>query len=92
MNDNDPTNFKDYPKSIAEIRSEQADDSALHAPRDALIAVLRMIDSGEENVDALVVCYRHWVDGKARARFMQATPDGLVTLGLLQTIAFQMQD
>jgi len=81
--------FKDYPKSIGEVRSEGTRNSEDWTPRECLISVLRAIDDGEK-IDALVVCYRHYVGGKAHARFLQSTKDGLVTLGLMSTAAVHM--
>lgn len=39
--------FKDHPPSIAEIKSDKSQNGSDWTPRDALIALLRDIDSGK---------------------------------------------
>lgn len=83
--------FSKTPVSLAELRSERAEDGALWKPRDALIALLRRIDSGED-VDALVVCWRTKHEGgRYTGHFYQAMQDPYVTMGLLGMTAFKMQ-
>jgi hypothetical protein len=53
---------------------------------------LRDIDSGKCNPDLLVVAYSEVVDGKRMGHFWQATPCGLLSLGLMQSTIFKMQD
>lgn len=50
-------NFSDAPKSLNEARADKEENAALWKPRDALIAMLREIDSGNKNVDKIVICY-----------------------------------
>lgn len=83
-------NFADHPESVGELRSNRDCDAAKWKPRDVLVSLLRDIDSGKADIDALIVCYRQHVDEKARGRFLQSTPDGLVTLGLLSATAHQI--
>lgn len=40
-------NFKDHPPTIGEIRSQKNERAEQWSPRDALINILRLIDSGE---------------------------------------------
>jgi hypothetical protein len=81
-------NFSEYPPSIGERRADKAHDAALWSPRDALVALLRDIDKGVVNPDALVVVYR-WKgdDGDLRSGFYAATSDVHVTIGLLSEAA-----
>lgn len=46
--------------TIAELRSDRTDDARLWAPRDALIEVLRLIDSGEIDPDCLLIRWAGW--------------------------------
>jgi hypothetical protein len=78
--------------SLGEARSTRSGDSADWKPRDVLDRVLRMIDSGEIDPDALVVAWSERRDGKRHGRFYQATPDPLISLGLLQATIFKMQE
>ena len=51
-------NYSKEPFSIAELRSEKEGDAKLWTVRDALISLLRDIDSGEINPNAIVMFYR----------------------------------
>ena len=83
------TDFRDHPPTIGELRSDKTSDASKWTPRDCLITLLREIDNGAD-IDALVISYRQTEDGKQRGRYYQATPDGLVTLGLLSSTARQI--
>ena len=48
-------NFADYPVSITEKRADDEDNGRLLTPRDAVISVLRQIDSGEMTPDGIVI-------------------------------------
>ena len=50
--------FKNHPKSVAEIRATKANDGRLWSPRDALISMLRDLDSGVCVPEAVAICYR----------------------------------
>lgn len=84
--------FKDYPKSITEIKSDRSNKASDWTPRDALIDVLRMIDSGEVKPTSLIVCYREASeeDGVAKPGFRVASPDPLLTLGMLSYITHRI--
>jgi hypothetical protein len=84
--------FAEHPVSINEVKSERSGDSADWTPRDVLVKVLRMIDSGEISPDVLVVAYGQHVEGKRTGHFWQSTPDGMLSLGLMQSTIFKMQD
>lgn len=79
------TNFANHPRSIAEIKAEQAADGKLWTPRDALIDTLRRIDAGEISPDALAIVWRQPCDDDTdTTHFAQATPNGHTFLGLLE--------
>lgn len=86
-----PPDFSDHPISLAEARSEREGDASIWTPRDALINLLRDIDSGVTNPDALVCVYRFVDDnGDLCSRFVQAGPDVHVSLGLLERGKFSI--
>jgi len=89
---NDSENFAEHPISLGEVKSERNGDGAEWTPRDVLVKTLRMIDSGEISPEVLVVSYSTKVEGKRTGRFWQSTPDGLLSLGLMQATIFEMQD
>lgn len=76
--------FKNYPKSVTEIKSDKSNKASDWMPRDVLIDMLRMIDSGEATPSVLIVCYRD-KDGDeiTKPGFSVASPDPLATLGVL---------
>ena len=83
--------FSNHPPTVSELRAERSEDGALWKPRDALIALLRRIDNGED-VDALVVCWRTRHEGQRdTGHFYQAMQDPFVTLGLLANTIYKMQ-
>ena len=84
--------FKNYPKSITELKSDRSNKASDWTPRDALIDVLRMIDSGEIAPSTLIVCYRDRNDNDdiAMPGFRVASPDPLLTLGMLSHIAYRI--
>jgi hypothetical protein len=77
-----PDNFADHPKTIGELRSDRTDSCGDWTPRDALIAVLRLIDNGMK-CDALVVSYCEQDDGKDIPRYRMAASDARIAVGLL---------
>ena len=49
--------YKDYPRSITELKGEKDHDSRTWTPRDALINTLRDLDSGELEADHIMILY-----------------------------------
>lgn len=82
--------FSKYPKSVGEARSEASERASDWTPREALISMLRDIDSGKVKTDALVICFRR-PDGQ-KPGFVIASPDPLVTLGLLERTKFRIHE
>ena len=56
-------NFADAPISITEARADKERDARRAKARDALIYVVRRIDSGDMTVDCAVIFYRESIDG-----------------------------
>lgn len=84
------TDFKDHPVSITERKSDLADENSgtLWTPRDALIRMLRQIDNGEIEPDALIICYR---DVKANEiSFKQSSPSLYLTMGIMEAVKILM--
>lgn len=87
-----PESFANHPPSVTEIRSQKTDQSNAWTPRDALIDLLRAIDSGEMEVTALVVSVAvNLSDGVGHA-YRVAAPDQFTALGLLARASFRIQD
>jgi hypothetical protein len=86
------TDFSDHPFSLAETKAERDLDGKAWTPRDVLLKLLRDIDSGKCNPDLLVVAYSEVVDGERMGHFWQATPCGMLSLGLMQSTIFKMQE
>ena len=75
--------FKDYPQTIGEIRSNKSDSAADWSPRDALIDMLRRIDSGV-NIPSLVISfYVIHEDNEATTHYVASTKQRNEALGLL---------
>lgn len=85
-------NFANHPKSVGELKAERDEDSRTWAPRDALISLLREIDSGLTTPTDLVICYieRDPEDGGTKSRYLNATSDLPTALGLLNRIQFRL--
>lgn len=93
------TDFKDHPVSLGEIKSDRTGDGSQWTPRDVLVKMLRDIDSGVARPDVLVVAWSEPPPADAqdarkerRGHFLQSTNDGLLSLGLMQSTIFKMQD
>ena len=85
--------YSNHPVSLTEAKANRECNSALWTPRDALISMLRDIDSGEINPDALVaVCRTKDQDGAYRTTFVNATPDVHVAMGLLTRGHFRLME
>lgn len=82
--------FSKYPKSIGEARAEASDLAKDWTPREALISMLRDIDSGKLQTDAIVICFRR--PNGEKPGFVVASPDPLVTLGLLERTKFRIHE
>ena len=83
-------NFSNYPRSIGELKSERSDKASDWTPRDVLIDVLRDIDNGKLDLDALVVVMRQ--RAASGVGFRVSSPNGLTTLGMLTSAIYKLQD
>lgn len=54
-------NFADAPKSLGEFRAWAKGDASAWTARDALVSVLREIDSGRLKTDNLIIAYREMI-------------------------------
>lgn len=80
----DPDDEQDFSKvtTIGEMHAEASNQASKWSPRDALIRVLRLIDSKQINPDALIVVYR--VDGPdSSVSWSTSSPSNAVTMSML---------
>lgn len=76
--------FAEAPPTITELRSERSQDAADWTPRDALVHLLRKIDSGEIIPEAAVVIVAEGSDEGYRPLYIsRATRDRHESAGLL---------
>jgi hypothetical protein len=61
--------YANYPPSVNEVRSMRSGNAADWSPREALIQMLRDIDSGAIQPDALIVSFRERVGCNYRTNF-----------------------
>lgn len=55
------TNYDDFskaPVTITELKGQKEKDGSITTPRDALIAVLRDLDSGNLELETVYICYK----------------------------------
>lgn len=81
------TEFKDAPISLSERRAGKSGDASLQTPRDALIMMLRDIDSGVIDPDLAIICYRRKHGGKIGSFYVAGgNSDYHTALGLLEAV------
>jgi hypothetical protein len=79
-----PKNFANHPKSITEIKSDRSNLAEDATPRDALIEMLREIDSGSISPDHLIISYLYRdANGVQRTGYHCAGKNGFEGIGLL---------
>lgn len=84
-------NFADYPKSVTEVHAEKSEDMSKWTPRDALIDLLREIDSGRLKINILFVAAGR-IDGTATDTYFRAAgPNHYAVAGCLRRAEFQFQ-
>lgn len=85
--------FSQHPPTVGEIRSNKSQNAKDWTPRDMLVHLLRAIDCGEIALDSAVVCYRAKDEkGDEFTGWQAATPNVLVTLGLLSRVSYSIND
>ena len=78
--------YEDHPISVTEAKAKRHQDAAEWTPRDALIHVLRKIDSGEMSPDALIVTLREQKDEEYYYSWCVASPNTATSVGLLARV------
>lgn len=86
------TDFSNHPPSITELRANRSKDCSEWTPRDALIDLLRRIDAGEANIDAMVIAYREVTADGLKTRFNMVAPDAATGLGLLSRASWMINE
>lgn len=77
--------FRDYPKSITEIKASKDTNAATWTPRDAVIAFLRRMDAGEFPGMETVVIIGTWREGPTtHTHYSVASPTLQDTLGCIE--------
>lgn len=72
------------------MRSDKTESARDWKPRDALISVLREIDSGEIDPEVLVIAMKCTdAKGKERFNYRVSSPDPFLTFGLLSYAAME---
>jgi hypothetical protein len=82
-------------RSLGAERADRSKNASDWTPRECLIEVLRKLDSGETQADNLVVVWggtRKDEYGKEHTHFRAAGPSTLMSLGLLTSAIFKMQE
>ena len=84
--------YSDHPVSLAEIKAEKEHNGSLWSPRDALISLLRDIDSGKANPAGLIVCYfERPEEGGTQTHYIAAGESGtLVLQGCMNRVAYMI--
>lgn len=84
--------FTNYPKSLNEIKSDKTGSARDWTPREAIVAMLRRIDSGElTDVETAVVIVRCKTDdGLGKTSYSSASPSFHDSLGALELAKFFM--
>lgn len=80
--DADGESFANHPVTLGEARAERSHDAKDWRPRDALLNVLRGIDSGDIEVEELVIAYR---SPDNAVSVVNATKSMVSRIGLLET-------
>lgn len=80
----DDIDYSNYPQSIAEIKAKTGAD---WTPRDALIAALRDLDSGELKMNRIIiVCGDIRPDGSTKTTYYQSTQNRYEFFGMVEEL------
>lgn len=74
--------YSDAPLSIGELRSDRTGQSSDWTPRDVLIDMLRLIDSGELTPEVLCVAF----GTENEVSYRISSPSALPTIGILYRV------
>lgn len=78
--------YSDHPLSITEIKSDKTNRGSDWTPRDALIALLRDIDSGKRDVQGIFIAARVAGAGEGACRpfFSACARDPIDAMGMIE--------
>lgn len=82
--------YVNYPHSVNELRAARSGNAADWSPREALLQMLRDIDSGEIKPDALLVSFREKTERGFHTSYCAACPDSSVLIALLEHTKFRI--
>ena len=87
-------NFADAPRTIGELKSDKTQSACDWKPRDALIWLLREIDSGKIDADHLIMCWREKIPEGTNTKYKQAggSPWAWDALGLLARVSHMINN
>lgn len=86
--------FANHPPSIGELRSDKTECAADWTPRDALINTLRQIDSGELELEAIVIAMLRAPEPdskQGKLSYTLSSPDHFIATGLLHATLFALE-
>lgn len=81
--------YASHPVSVAEIKSDRTDDPRVWTPRDALISLLREIDSGKVSPYSIAILFASRESDRATNFSYRISSPGIAeTLGLIEGAKF----
>lgn len=80
--------FSNHPVSIAAIKANKKADAKMWKPRDALIDVLRDIDSGKIDARSVVICLLQADPDGDKVTYVQSSRNRTESLGMLQAVSY----
>lgn len=85
--------FADAPVTIGEIKSAKTRAASDWTPREALVMALREHDNGTRKITDMVVGYTYECNDRNEpvTGYIAATPNAVVTLGLLEITKFNLE-
>lgn len=84
--------FTNYPKSLNEIKSDKTGSARDWTPREAILAMLRRIDSGEltDLETAVVIVHCKTDDGAGKTAYFSSSLNFNRSLGTIELAKFHM--
>ena len=77
--------YKDYPPSITEIKSDKTQNGKDWTPRDALIAALRDVDSGILKAEYCILIFGEIDEEDCTfTKFFNSTPNRYILQGMIE--------
>lgn len=82
--------YSKMPESIGELKAERTHDGSQWAPRDVLIHILRMIDSGQVKPQTMIVSYLY-EDGDGRSHaYATSAPGAFEAIATAQRTVYKL--